>query len=465
MPEPIRTTFTASLKRTDDPTNVTLVALAVGVGKTHRLATGQIVTWTASFLRLKAASFIGKPVNIDLDEEGQPTGHSRRVAGAITNAWFDEREQGVMVEATLWPHYLPTTVARIKELGAAKGLQVSMELIPEGEMLSNEDGSVTPVDGEFSGLGIVRVGADPRNKVFLVAAMAEDDKHEESMTRNDVLSRLSKLIFGDEDDLSALDAEGMPPQAELAARDAHNAEIAAAHEGSFEWIGRRLVEHLREARASDDYTYSYVIATYPKYAIYQEGESYYRIDFTRKGREVEFQAPVEVDPTYTPVEASASEDEDAEHPSQEDAALATDLSEEQKAALRAELQAELQPQLDELKAERDALLAEKNQAAAEAAKDALAATRAQELDAILPVKSEDGKARRLAAMRDLSDEAFASLKAELADAAAPLGGINSNAEGAQVVDEGDAHKVSDEQIDKWTAEAHAALGMPAKDKE
>ena len=458
---PIRVTFNAALNNPNDSREVTLVADAVGVGRTHRLATGQIITWTAELLREKAKTFIGMPVNIDLDEEDEPTGHSRRAVGAITHAFFDERKQVVTVTAALWRHYAPHTVERIKELAndpnARNRIQVSMEFIPEGEMVANADGSETPVDGEFSGLGIVRVGADPRNKVILVAAIAEDEAAKEPMSTLDEILSQVRTRFGL--------TEVKTPEEE---RDEINAELAAAHEGSLEWTSRRLAEHLAERRGSDyDAPYCYVIATYPKYAIYQEGDNYYRVEYTRKGRSLEFGEPAEVDPTYTPVEATASQD-DADPAQTEVAALGTELSEEQKAELRAELLAEVQPQLDELatvKAERDTLLAEKATAAEAEAKKELVATRMAELEIISPAEG-DSKARREALCAALDDEAFATYKADLADTAATKGGLATDGERHAGTEEAEEGGLTEEQIAAMAGRALAAAGhaAPAKDK-
>ena len=455
---PIRVTFNAALNNPNDPSEVTLVADAVGVGKTHRLATGQIITWTAALLRSKVHTFIGMPVNIDLDEEGEATGHSRRAVGAVTHAFFDERKQVITVQAALWPHYFPSTTSRIKELAAEHRIQVSMEFIPEGEMLANEDGSETPVDGEFSGLGIVRVGADPRNKVILVAALAEDEAKD---TMDDSL--LDKIVAK----VGARFALKQPNTPEQD-RDERNAELAAAHEGSLEWTSRRLAEHLAAKRGNDyDAPYCYVIATYPKYAIYQEGESYFQINFSRKGRDMTFDEPVEVDPTYSPVEASASQD-DADPAQMEVAALGTELSEEQKASLRSELLAELKPQLDELeavKAENATLKAEKADAEKAAAANELAASRLTELDTILPADGDETKAQRDALVRALDDAGFAALKATLAAAADAKGGISTDAE-AHAGTEEEATTVSAEDRARMVKEALAAAGYaaPAKDQ-
>lgn len=456
--KPIRVTFNAALNNPNDSREVTLVAKAVGVGRTHRLATGQIITWTAEFLREKASSFIGMPVNIDLDEEDEPTGHSRRAVGAIKNAYFDEGEQGIIVTAALWRHYAPHTVERIKELAndpdARDRVQVSMEFIPEGELVANGDGSESPVDGEFSGLGIVRVGADPRNKVILVAALAEDEAKEPMPSLEEILNGLR--------DRFVLTEKTTPEQE----RDARNAELTAAHEGSLEWYSRRLAEHF-SAKRGDDYEapYCYVVATYPKYAIYQEGESYFQIAYARKGRDITFEEPVEVDPTYNPVEASVSEDTDAPDTHEEDAALATEITEELRASLREELLAEVQPQLDALTSERDAARQEIADRDAAAAVGELTTSRLAELETILPATDEETTTQRTTLVTALDDVGFAALKATLAAAADTKGGLATDADRHAGTEEEEG-VLTEEQVGTLAGRALAAAGMaaPAKDK-
>lgn len=454
---PIRMTATASLTNPNDPTEVTLVADAVGVGTTYRMASGHVITWTAEFLRAKAHSFIGKPVNIDLDEKGKATGHSRRVVGAITHAFFDERKQVVTVHAAIWPHYAPSTVAKIKDLAKDNDdnerPQVSMEFIPTAEMIANSDGSETPTDGEFSGLGIVGVGADPRNRLILVAALAEDEASEGAPMKPEDIIQLVRDRFSV--------TEKQTPEQE---RDERNAELMAAHEGSFEWFSRRLAEHLASKRSPDDYAapYSYVIATFPKYAIYQEGESYFRIDYARKGREVTFEEPTEVDPTYSPVEATASEDQDAPETLSEEAPLET-ITDELRASLREEFLTELKPQLDELatlKAENETLKAEKAAGELAAAKEAKTQTRVEELDKIIPAKDDAARTARATQVADLEDAGFEALKAAYLSLAEVHGGINSDGErhaadaGETPVDPVDAE--ADQIIADMKASAEAA---------
>lgn len=168
----------ASLENPDDPAEVTLIADAAAVGRTNRLATGQILTWTAEKLREFAGSMVGQPINVDLDEDDDgdevPTGHTRRVVGAITESKFDETSQALRVRGSLWRHYFPSTVSALKTAFPKGKVNVSMEFTPTAELQSNGDGSETPTAGRFSGLGLVRRGADPRARAILMASVRED---------------------------------------------------------------------------------------------------------------------------------------------------------------------------------------------------------------------------------------------------------------------------------------------------
>jgi len=164
----------ASLLDPDDPVETNILAHVAGVGRTNRLSTGQVVTWTADKLRRFAPTMVGMPINVDLDEEGEPTGHSRHAVGAITSSEFDETTQTVKATGSVWRHYFPSVAESLKSLFSERGLPVSMEFVPTAELQSNADGSVTPTEGRFSGLGIVKTGADPRAYTALMAATQED---------------------------------------------------------------------------------------------------------------------------------------------------------------------------------------------------------------------------------------------------------------------------------------------------
>lgn len=368
----------ASLLDPNDPVETNIVVDAAGVGRTNRLATGQILTWTAEKLRAFASTMVGMPINVDLDEDGEATGHSRRAVGAVTKAEFDEGTQTLRATGSVWAHYYPSLASRLKELFTDGRVEPSMEFTPTAELQSNADGSETPTAGRFSGLALVRRGADPRARALLMASVRED------LERQPV-------------------------------------EVQMNLEQITEAVARRLG--------------------------YREG------DTDAATRTVADDAETESE------EISASED-DADTSQTEDAALGTEISEELKASLREELLAELQPRIAALETENATLKAEKVAADEAAAKDALAATRADELNTIVPVDTDEARTRRLAAVRDLSDEAFATLKAELAAVSQAQGGIASDAE-RHAANDDDENALTDEQLDTWLKEAQASMGIAA----
>jgi len=468
--QPIRIVATASLTNPNSPSEVTLIADAVGVGTTYRMASGHVITWTAEFLRANAHSFIGKPVNIDIDEDGEATGHSRRVVGAITHAFFDERKQVVTVHAACWPHYAPETISQIKKLAKAdpeNRTQVSMEFIPTAEMIANADGSESPTAGEFSGLGIVGVGADPRNQLILVAALAEDEAKGTMK-----FDKIDDIIDGLKERF-VLQEKTTPEQE----RDARVADLQAAHEGAFEWYASQLAQWLAGRRTESEWVWASVIATYPKYAIYQEGEDYFKVPYTRKGRELEFGDPVEVDPTYNEVEASAawqglepsaSTDTDADLSQDKEPKLATEISAEQKASLRNELLAEVQPQLDELatvKAENETLKAAAADREATELKAATTTARLDELDKIIPAKDDEAREARRTQIADLEQPAYDALKAAMLTLAEVHGGINSDADTHADEPEVTAATAVDADADKLIQDMEAREAAAGTSKE
>lgn len=406
----------ASIENPNDTAEVNVIAAVASVGIN---ANG--IEWTEEFLQEKADTFIGMPVNIFLDAEGEPTGHSRQAIGSIIESWYDRTARAIMVKASLWGHYFPRAVKRIKELYSAKKLKVSMEFLTnKASLVANEDGSQRPVDGRFSGMGFVRNPADTGQFVQLVAALAEDqaeqvaasaahDAGDQMSKERGLLEQIKQLLAGEEPE-----GEREETAEEYQTRqDEVNAELSAAHEGSFEWTNRRLMEHLSANRSPDEYTYHYVIATYANYAIYQEGENYYRIDFKRSGDKLNFGEPTEVDPKY---EAKASVDETPE--GEEMAETATPTPE--MVALQSRIEA-LEADLAAEKAKTTEYETEKQAAVEEAAATKRAEDRLAEINTIAPVKSEELKASLQKSLRDMSDEAFTAFKDTLAAQVKPAG--------------------------------------------
>lgn len=416
----------ASLVNPQDSTEVNVVAALVGVGTTDRLSTGQRIRWSAEWLQAHADEFIAKPVNIRLDSRGKATSHTRdKVVGAIKSVHYDEDKQAIMATASLWPHYNPETVQKIKELYDAKDLHVSMEMkYPEGSLQANEDGSYTPTAGTFSGMSFVGKPGDPRSMVYLMAALDEEDKDDRENLVSEVIKEIGAKIA------SAFNPQEpeQEPEFDAQAQDEKNADIAAAHEGSFEWLGRALQDHLSAGQDTDAPMYSYVIATYPNYAIYQSGADYFRIDYKRSGEKLNFGEPQKVDPVYQPTakaSAEASGDDPADNtgnPNQGENDTMSATPEELLAAKDeqiAELQATIE-QVSKTLTDMQAAQAAKeaDEKATQTANDRLA-----ELDKINPIKDEKVKDALHASLKTVDDAGYEALKSAFAASAELRAGI------------------------------------------
>lgn len=456
----------ASLANPSDTSEVNVVAAVAAVGKTHRLASGQIIKWTPEFLRANAHTFIGKPVNIKFDSRGKATGHSRLVIGAIKEAFFDEAKQAVIVTAALWEHYDQKAVEKIRTLYAEGKLKVSMELkYPKDTMIANADGSHTPTVGTFSGMGFVDQAGDPRSMVYLMAALAKEDNVQETSV-TDVIKEIVARLNGTFKD----HAEEVEPN-----QDDVNAELSAAHEGSYEWLARNLQAHLSANRSADEPAYHYIIATYPTYAIYQEGADYFRIDYKRSGDKVNFGEPQEVDPVYQPTASASAEEGGVDpavntgnlHQGEEDIMSEKTQEDLQAAqAQNAELKASLDAMANTLSELKGALEARDAADAARVAAEAASAKaneRMAEIEKIVPVKDEL-KAGLLENLKVVDDAAYEALKSTFAASAELRAGI---APGAGITNpdptpEKDTQKVPENLMKDFQAEAAAQFGTGSK---
>ena len=523
----------ASLVDPSDTTEVNVVAAVVGVGTTHRLASGHTIKWTADFLRAKASTFIGKPVNIVLNAAGEATDHSRRVIGAIKEAHYDEDKQAIMVTAALWGHYYPETIKKIRSLFASERLNVSMEFsYPSGTLTANEDGTQSPTDGSYSGMGFVGKAGDPRSTVYLMAALEKDDDEHAEASVSDVIKEIVARLLGktqevlDAAPLSTDTRSDLPDSSfacpeqrkypvkhkdgsidlphlrnavarvsdpnndqcgkdtimSLAKKYLNQEETAAlmeahaAHEGSFEWLRRALGDHLvGEGSMDGQPSEMFVIATYPNYAIYQEGDSYFRIDFKRSGEKLNFGEPQEVDPVYQPT-AKASVEEDGVDPA-DDTGTQSQGDETTMTLTPDEALAAKDEQIEELKATLDAVRNTLNEMkAAQEAREAdekaedRANERMAELEKIVPVKDELKPALH-ASLKALDDSAYEVVKASFAASAEIRAGI---APGDEITNPDptpdhskDSQKVSDTELDTFRKEAQAQFGtgQQSEDKE
>lgn len=450
----------ASLSNANDPVEANAIISFAGAGTTNPISNGKRIKWTPEFLRKKVSTMVGMPVNVKLNADGKATGHTENFdIGTVKSAWYDEATDSGWANVTFWKHRYPKTVAQLQKLYANKEVDPSMEFLPT-DMVTNEDGSVSPVDGRFSGIGFVGKGGDPRANVFLMAALNEDT---ESMQENKPVMDLFK-------DFVAF-MKGRPKEEPL---EASTDTLQAAHEGSFEWLQSEVRDHLQ---GEDPNNFAEIIATYSNYAIYKTNGDYFRIDYKRSGADLTFGEPQSVDPVYQPTaKASAAEGED-ENTGQPDQGV--DMT-----ATPEELQAAKDQQLEELKASVEKLtealaaqtaLNEQLKAAREADEaekksKELADSRMAEIEKITPVK-ETLKASLYENLKMIDDTAYEAVKASFAAAAELKAGIAP--EGDDIVNPSqpgkpeDPTKVDPKELEKWRAEAQAKFGTGpnSKDKE
>jgi hypothetical protein len=454
----------ASLVNPNDNTEVNVVLSAAGVGTTHKLASGHVIKWTPDILRAKAHTLVGKPVNVQLDASGKATGHTRKVVGAVKEAHYDEATETVIATTALWGHYDPSTVKQLKALYAKEDLHPSMEYsFPEGTLIDNGDGTETPTDGEFSGLGFVGKSGDPRAMVYLMAALDEADEHNRESSLNEVIKEIVARL------------SGAQPEAQTSSnQDDLNAEIAAAHDGSFEWIARKVQEHLAAGQSEDSPSYHYMIATYPNYAIYQEGADYFRLDFKRSGDKLNFGEPQAVDPVYQPTAKASAEEggiepaEDTGTTSQGDTKDMSDTAEVQAsealAAATAQLTA-LQASLDAANATLDEMKTKEQAREAADAANTLADSRMSELEKIVTI-NEEAKAALRENLKSLDDAAYEVVKATFSSSADIAAGI---APGATIENPDptgtDTKTVPAAEMEKLQKEAQAQFGSGQKSED
>lgn len=453
----------ASLLNPDDPAEVNIVVDAAGVGITNRLASGQIVKWTAPKLREFAPSMKGMPINIEMDGAGDLRGHSRRVVGAITESTFNEADGVVRATGTIWRHYFPTLLARLKELFAEGKLQTSMEFLPSSELISNSDGTQTPDRGRFSGLALVRKGADPRSRALLLAAADEDEANQEVEVAMN-LDQLTEIVA------RKLGRRTPDPDYEVQLEDGSlEGEVCAECD---EIHAAPMSTRSREALPDS----SFACPEERKYPVMHKDGSidlaHLRNAMARVSDPANDQCGkatiVRLAKEHGMGDAMAATDE-TETPAPEDsvtdmeAPILDPTNEELRSTLRAELQTEFQAQIATLTEERDTALTVNTQREEAARLDTLASIRATELDKILPVTTDAGRTRRLAAVRSLDEAAYEALKAELADAAEVKGGLHSDADANVDSDEGKTPM--EIAVAKELAEIRAARSAdPSKEK-
>lgn len=409
----------ASLANPNDPAEVTLVADLSSVGITNRTSTGQLINWTADILRARATTLIGKPVNVLL-QDGRVTGHSRNVVGTIIEAAYDETSQRLRIVASLWKHYFPETIAQLADLARKGALQVSAEFMIAQ---ANRDNGVTePTDGLFTGVAIVEEGADPRNKVLVLASALKSDKEAEQLLENEV--------------------EVLPQ--------------------SYEWAGEQIAEYL----ANNEIVDATVIGTYPDQFVYTSGENTNSVTITTNNGNLAFGEPtVWSESTGTTAIWGVVPSQEPATP--QESKNMEELAEVQASRDRAQTDADSwKSKFEELeasvKSERDEREAEKAAAVAVT----LANTRIGEIEKIAPYKDATLKAEHLELFKTADDKTYEVVKSLIAATVEPKGGIAS--EGGLGPTDEDADPVlaeAQKNLPQWREEMLALFPKAATPQE
>lgn len=404
----------ASLVNPDDPTEVTLIADVSSVGITRPTATGRVVKWTPELLKAKARTLVGKPVNVFL-EEGSPTSHSRNVIGTILEAVFDEVTQKLRIVASLWRHYFPETVARLKELGPT-GFQVSVEF---GMSSFEEEGGITePKDGVFMGVGIVDQGADLGNKVWVLASALQSDLEASSKLENE------NPVVNEEETTEILPM-------------------------SFEWAGDQIANFL-SSRGEE----ATVIGTFPDRFVYTTNsngnDSAYTVHMSLNGDTLTFGDPVSFE------EGSNNSSTIWIVPSQEPEVKNMEELAEVQASL-----ARVQAEADDWKSKYETLHASVETAEKEREAEKRANGRLEEIEKIAPYEDASLKAEHFELFKTEDEKIFETVKKLILATVEPKGGIAPEGEVPATDENADpvlAQAVAD--LPQWREELKARYGLP-----
>lgn len=417
MNETITIPVELSLTNPNDPSEVTLVADAVGVGLTGPTANGgRIVRFTEEFLRDYAHTLVGTPVNVLLsaDEEGV-TGHSTSVVGTITRAIYDSATQKVRIFASLWRHYFPSTVEQLVKLQADKKLQVSAELLAAGD--TDAQGVYTPTRGKFSGLGIVNTGADFNNRVLILAAL--------------------------KDDVEALSNVSVPVAPPVPTPEPVSAEIIPM---SYEWAGDQIAEHLSNTANS-----ATVVGTFQDRFYFTTNDARYETSFTVDNERLVFGEPVKVNEGETPA---------LEWGTPVSNGGLNMPTEEEFAEIKASL-ATATTEANDWKGKFETLEATVTAERRAQEADKLGSTRLSEIEKIAPYTDETLKQTHLELFKTVDDKAFDTIKTLMLAVAEPKGGIASPEQVPPAdpdTDPGQAE--ADKNLETWRAEMLATFGTP-----
>lgn len=425
MNEKVLVPFRASFANPDDLSDVTLIAEPVSLGTTMRLQTGQIVTWTEERMREFAPSFVGMPVNVLLGSNGTPTDHSLDVIGSITKAEYDENQKKIRVYASLWGHYYPETVKALKDLYKQPDhrLEVSMEFLAS-QLDINVDGSVTPIKGRFSGMGIVGGGADLGNSVLLLASALKADT-------------------GDKEEPVKV-----------------TTPITAAPVGSFEWIALKAAEHLANKGSVDKPYNANIVGTFTNTVVYKtDGNDTFRVDYSRENDNITFGEPVKVAETFVPLEGSRKDPEP--NPKSGVMNMPDEKEFAELKASRDSLETEVK-ELREIKTQYTELKAQVDKDKAEKEQSLKASARVEELEKIRPYDDPKTKEAHLELLKTADDATFESLKRLFASMVELKGGIPSESQTPTPKEGEDPVKAEAlKNLEAWKEELKASRSTPA----
>jgi hypothetical protein len=408
-----------SLSNPNDPTEMTLVADACGVGVTLPTGTGRIVRFTEEFLQKYAQSLVGTPVNVLLNTDGDGvTGHSDSVVGTITRAIYDAGTQKVRVFASLWRHYFPQTVEQLINLQKEGKLQVSCEIAAVGN--TDDQGVYTPTSGRFTGMGIVSLGADLNNRVLILAEALKTDQ--------EALSEVSK------------------PTTTESVVEPVTVTTTAIMPLSFEWAGEQIAEYLSNSTAALNAT---VVGTYPNAFFYNASDdSRFKVPFTVDTGGLTFGEPVKVD----------------EVDSQESIILSNGgqnmPTEEEFAEIKASLET-VKTEANDWKGKYEQL--ETTVTAERRARESeqLSLTRLAEVEKIAPYTDDALKQEHLELFKTSDDKTFEAIKRLMLAATEPKGGIASPETVPASDPDADPGAVEAEKgLPAWRAELLATYGLP-----
>ena len=409
MTDKIHIPLNASLFNPNDPADVSIVVDAVTLGTTRKLATGQIVTWDEPAMEMFAESFSGTPINALLNDDGELTDHSREVVGTVRKAVYDREGKKISVLGSLWNHYYPETIAALRELQAKGKMETSMEFLAD-ELRDNGDGTVTPVKGRFSGLGLIPHGADKGNSVLLLASAIKEDKEENVKV----------------------------------------SQNTTALAGSYEWIGLKAAEHFANMGTTDKPYEANVIGTFNNAVVYNNGTDTFRMDYTSDSTNgVTFGEPVKVNTTFVPLTASRKDDETL------DSGVVKNMTDskefEELKASYTTLEKELE-ELRPIKKQFEELQAQVAKDEEDKKQELLASERLAEVEKIKPYDDEKLKEAHKEVFKTADEKTFETIKSLMASTVELKGGVADEAHAGTGGDRDPGEVEAEEKLPKWKEE-------------